>query len=280
MKQYHYLRPHPMRSFPIGCVPISSNFQAGTFITNGYVHITMPLTMPCTTLTNKHLMHHGIHCQTPLPLTAHAIWNGQAILATDGSVKDRRATYAWILSTTHDNVELDITSGDLIHLSAPYARHTLKRPDAAALYAALTWIMDLLHKYPDDTSQVGETPALPIPVDNKLVINDIQCPINALTPTFQMLTPDYDIIQAIHTTISKLPIKVDIFHVKAHQDRDKPFEGLSPYAQLNILADQHAEQLHQCQPTLIGLFPTWIPGTTAALYHGNTSITANIPEYI
>ena len=44
--------------------------------------------------------------------------------------------------------------------------------------------------------------------------------------------------------ITNLPIKVDIFHVKAHQDHDKLFDELSPYAQINILADHYAEQLH------------------------------------
>ena len=44
--------------------------------------------------------------------------------------------------------------------------------------------------------------------------------------------------------IPTLPIKVDIFHVKAHQDHDKPFDELSPFAQMNILADHYVEQLH------------------------------------
>ena len=44
--------------------------------------------------------------------------------------------------------------------------------------------------------------------------------------------------------------------------------------------DQYAEQLHQCNTSSIGFFPTWIPGTTAALYHGPTQITTDIPNYI
>ena len=44
--------------------------------------------------------------------------------------------------------------------------------------------------------------------------------------------------------------------------------------------DQYAEQLHQCNTSSIGLFPTWIPGTAAALYHGLTQIMPNIPNYI
>ena len=95
-----------------------------------------------------------------------------------------------------------------------------------------------------------------------------------------MLTPDFDIIQAICKLILNLPITVDIFHVKAHQDQDQPFDELSPYAQINIMADHYAEQLHHCPPSTIGIFPTWIPGTTVGLFHGNSHITSNIPEYI
>ena len=53
-----------------------------------------------------------------------------------------------------------------------------------------------------------------------------------------------DIIQAICELIPKLPIKVDIFHIKAHQDWDRPYDKLTSFAQLNILTDHYAEQLH------------------------------------
>ena len=41
------------------------------------------------------------------------------------------------------------------------------------------------------------------------------------------MTPDFDIIQAIQKIIEELPIQVDIFHVKSHQDHDKPFNELT-----------------------------------------------------
>ena len=95
-----------------------------------------------------------------------------------------------------------------------------------------------------------------------------------------MLTPDFDIIQAIREMINTLPIAVDIFHVQAHQDRDKPFDDLKPFAQLNILADRYANQLHQQSPSSVGIFPHWLPGTTVALFHGPAQITSNVPNYI
>jgi hypothetical protein len=85
-------------------------------------------------------------------------------------------------------------------------------------------------------------------VDNKAVIADISKTINDLTPTFHLLSPDYDIIQATKLLIAKLPIKVDIFHVKSHQDRHQPYDALTPYAQINVLADHHANALHEPLP--------------------------------
>ena len=70
-----------------------------------------------------------------------------------------------------------------------------------------------------------------------------------------MMTPDYNIIQAICKIIPTLSIKLDIFHIKRHQDRTKAFEELSPYAQLNVLADQLAKQLHHAPANHIGMFP-------------------------
>ena len=133
-----------MNSFPLGCVPVSGQFQAGTFIINGYVTTTQQLPSTSATIPDQQLMHHGTHHNTPLPVTAQAIWDGQVILATNGSVKNAVTTYAWILSTTNDHIEQDITGGGLLPPSAPYAKHASKCPEAAALYATLQWIATLL----------------------------------------------------------------------------------------------------------------------------------------
>jgi hypothetical protein len=39
-KQYRHLHPHTHNLFPVGCVPISGDFQAGNFIVNGHAPIT------------------------------------------------------------------------------------------------------------------------------------------------------------------------------------------------------------------------------------------------
>ena len=68
----------------------------------------------------------------------------QAILTTNGSVKNAVTTYAWILSTTNDYIQQDITGSGLLPTSAPYAQHASKCLEVATLYAALQWLAILL----------------------------------------------------------------------------------------------------------------------------------------
>ena len=49
---------------------------------------------------------------------------------------------------------------------------------------------------------------------------------------------------------------------------------------MNVLADRYAEYLHSQPETTIGIFPSWLPGTKAALFHGESPITSDIPKYI
>ena len=138
---------------------------------------------------------------------------------------------------TNDAIGPDIKGGGLLPPSTPYANHVSKCPEAAALYMALQWIDLTLKKYPNTTNSASKSPPLLIPINNQSTIDNIQQPTDDTTPTFNMMTPDYDIIQAICMIILTLPIKLDIFHIKGHQDHTKAFEDLSPYAQLNVLAD-------------------------------------------
>jgi hypothetical protein len=49
----------------------------------------------------------------------------------------------------------------------------------------------------------------------------------------------------------------------------------------NVLADQQADATIYTKPLRkTGLFLTWIPGTRAALFHGEQQVTKGIPEYI
>jgi hypothetical protein len=67
-----------------------------------------------------------------------------------------------------------------------------------------------------------------IPVgDNQGVIKDVHRIINDQTPTYDLLSPDFDILQAIRTKLNKLPIRTDIANVKGHQDQTKQWHELN-----------------------------------------------------
>ena len=225
-------------------------------------------------------MNRGVKTTLPMDVIAQAIWKGHAILGTDGSVKGDIATYSWVLSITSTNVTTDVQGGGFLPPTAQYLQPYSKRPEAAALFAGLSWINVLLQAYPNANLSPAAHPTLPIPVDNEAVVKDLLHTINAQTPTFHLLSPDYDILQAIRSTIAALPLNINIFHVKSHQDLIKPFKELPPAAQINVLADQQADAIYNKRPHRTGLFPTWVPGTRAALFHGSQQITTRIPEYI
>jgi hypothetical protein len=201
---------------------------------------------------------------------ARSIWDGKASMGTDGS----KATYSFVLSMSNTNVNTNVKGGFLPptpQYMDPYSKHT----EAAAL-AGLRWMQLLLAQYPNPTNS-NPSPLL-IPIDNDSLVKDVHRRIDGHSPTFPQLRPDYNIMQAIRTTIVELPIPVDIFHVRAHQDRDKHWSELDPCAQINVLADRQANAIHQKHPDQTGLFPTWVLGTRAALFHGDRQVTHDIPS--
>jgi hypothetical protein len=118
-----------------------------------------------------------------------------------------------------------------------------KRPgEAAVLLAGLTWIQELLCQFPN---HAGSNPlTLLIPVDNEGVVKDVHRTINAQTPTtYDLPSPDFDILQAIRTILNELPIWTDIAHIKGHQDRTKLWHELDLRAKINVLADQQADDI-------------------------------------
>jgi hypothetical protein len=82
-------------------------------------------------------MHRGIQMSVSLATMAKALWEGQAVLGTDGSVLEQKATYSWIVSTTLDVIFADARGGGCLPLPACYTEYSSKRPEAVAIYAGL-----------------------------------------------------------------------------------------------------------------------------------------------
>ena len=76
-----------------------------------------------------------------------------------------------------------------------------------------------------------------------------------------------------------MPIRTDILHVHGHQDQHKLWHELDRREQINVLADRQANAIYRKPQRQTGQFPSWIPGTRAALFHGDQQVTKGIPSY-
>jgi hypothetical protein len=113
-----------------------------------------------------------------------------------------------------------------------------------------------------------------IPVDDneECVVKDAHRIINAQTPTCDLRSPNFDILQAIRTKLNELPIRTDTCHRTRQQGTPRLNQTVSQTrpSSKNQCADRQADkiyrkQLYRKQPRRTGLFPSWIPGTRPAL---------------
>jgi hypothetical protein len=79
--------------------------------------------------------------QNELPETiARAIWEGKAIMGTDGSsVQDPDATYSFVMSISLTDIKTSVKGGGFLPPMAQYLDPYSKHPEAVALLAGLTW---------------------------------------------------------------------------------------------------------------------------------------------
>jgi hypothetical protein len=198
--------------------------------------MTMPRAIVPANVSEMKIMNRKVVQNVKLAEIAEAIWEGKAIMGTDGSVRDPTATYSFVISISRTDVQTNVRGGGFLPPTAQYLDPSSKCPEAAALLAGLTWIQNLLRKFPNHTET--HPPPLQIPVDNEGVVKDVHRTINEQTLTYDLLSPAYDILQAIRTILIDLPIRTEIAHVCGHQDRHKLWHELDNREQINVVADR------------------------------------------
>jgi hypothetical protein len=148
--------------------------------------------------------------------------------------------------------------------------HTRNGPKRRLFWLGLVGFKNFYTKqFPNHTS--SNPPPLVIPVDDDGIVKDVHRTINDHPPTYDLLIPHYDILQAIRAILHDLRIHTDIAHVK-----------VAPSCGMNLTL-VHQKSMCSLTNKLIpstGLFPSWIPGTRAALFHGEQQVTKGIPVYI
>jgi hypothetical protein len=82
-------------------------------------------------------MNRNIERNVESKTIARAIWEGKAIMGTDGSVRDPTATYSFVISISRTDVKTNVRGGGFLPPTAKYLDPYSKRPEAAALHYLL-----------------------------------------------------------------------------------------------------------------------------------------------
>jgi hypothetical protein len=91
--QYRYVRLAMYSTFPINSVPISGTLHAGIFTTGGYSQIERHCEPTQPHVKAFRIMNRGVMINDTRESISRSIWEGKAIMGTDGSVKNSKATY-------------------------------------------------------------------------------------------------------------------------------------------------------------------------------------------
>jgi hypothetical protein len=83
-------------------------------------------------------MNRGVRQNELSETIAGAIWEGKAIMGTDGSVQDPVVTYSFVISISRTDVKTSVKGGGFLPLTSQYLDPHSKHPEAATLLAGLT----------------------------------------------------------------------------------------------------------------------------------------------
>jgi exonuclease III len=187
--------------------------------------------------------------------------------ASDGSVATSQGTYGWLIAQESGSVLAK--GGGII----PTFGCTSYRAEAYGLLSLVLFCRHLQSFTSCDT--FADTT---IYTDSKSLLSkvDTYLQYDNYYPT-TTLDPDWDILQAIVTNIRTSSHKLKLHHVKSHQDKTSPVEHLPIEAQLNVLADNIANEMHNHpSPTKYNM----IPGTGAYITINDNVITSNYNYHI
>jgi ribonuclease HI len=159
--------------------------------------------------------------------------NSQVIIACDGSMKNHRLSFGWVIGSDTD---ISWTGQGPADGALPY--HTSQRAELYGILAALRFLYQFTHYH-----NIHGGNKILLVCDNKSAIHYATPAPHQGSAIFNN-HPDYDVVHEIHTTLRLLPIQVDLKWVKGHQNQHKNAFDLPRDAQLNIIADSLATSFH------------------------------------
>jgi hypothetical protein len=208
-------------TFPIDAVAISGKFEASYFLpdnTEGTADV-VPLAVIDQPPWEDQMLR-GYQRTTSLQEIAESIWQGNAIVGTNGSAANDHGTYSFVILTdiANESPTLSVKCGGNLPNLAEYIDMDSHHPEGAALFSALYFVHLLLTKYPRGPI-TGVVPMLQFVLDNKSVAeDDLEWTYGQETSVFDYLKSDYDLLQGFQREIETLPIASKVSWVKGHQD--------------------------------------------------------------
>ena len=177
----------------------------------------------------------GITLKEPIPDIIDAIIQSDFIyVVSDGSAKGNQMTYGWVMYTSNKNI---LATGQ-----GPCAgRPSSMRGEAGGMLSPILFLSTLQ----DISNHAMGKPRIRFIADNQSLITrecqhqDYKDPYPNYT-----LKAEFDLTEQIYQSINDADLQATFQHVKGHQDDHQEYNKLSFEAQLNVQADELAEDFY------------------------------------
>ena len=237
-------------NLPATASPCDYTLRPNTISMNRYIDVTLPPDPPSpdtleTLIPTLEPWESHLFDTLDLLESEHDVWqalcNDTCLLVSDGSAHNSSGSFGWVLATQAGH--------RLVQCSGPaFGRKvTSFRAEGYGLLSATRFLLRMQEIYgtPDEILATHE-----VICDNQsfIQVNIKYTKYDKIFPNSTMAS-EWDIIAEIRQTHHDIPVNKPTFHhVKGHQDNDTPYEELPLRAQLNVDADQLAEDWLNTHP--------------------------------
>jgi hypothetical protein len=151
-----------MLTFPIDAIPVLGKFIGGYFhpdTPEGTADVVPPPVHDEPPWEDRRFR--GYQQTMSLQMVAESIWQGDAIVGTNGSAANDHGTYSFVILTNiaSEPPTVSVKCGGNLPNLTEYIDMDSHRPEAAALFYALCFVRLLMTKYPQGPT-TGNVPRL------------------------------------------------------------------------------------------------------------------------
>ena len=168
LNQSHYIysRRSSTIDFPCDAIPILGHFEGGHFLPDSRQQATFII---------PEAFIRGAEFQVDIKDIAYALWLGDAIICTDGSVSQESGTYSLVILMHPSSPKLTVTIhlGGHIPVLAEFLDMDSHRPEAAALLIRIFLVGTIMIECPWPIRPMPQDVWLCFFLDNKSVTTNV-----------------------------------------------------------------------------------------------------------